>query len=283
MSLARCLYPEPECPRVLPDTCNSTTQVDVPSTRNDLDKWCSLMTDYFSVERLQQVFDEARVESQTYFDLNCQLLTDLAVVRQEAEGAVATLKTQIQALQEENRHLCSSLADLKATHNSLTKHFLSQTEQIGDLCSRLPDKQPPRLPFLRRLLLTLPTAISDDDTPDDSLYHFLCADPAAHQTTLATIANTWFRFLLPDKSANPEDSAVNAASHLVPLFTHIKLVLTIPAPCFVYDHCGLSGLQRFLNHNFRCIHCMSMEDTVKPLRQGPLEHPQPHLLLTYSP
>ena len=67
--LAPCLCPEPEPPRLLPEICDSTTQVDVPSTTNDLDKWCSLMTDYSSVDRLQQAFDEAGVEAHTFFDL----------------------------------------------------------------------------------------------------------------------------------------------------------------------------------------------------------------------
>ena len=70
MRLALWLCPDPEPPRLLPDTCDSTTQVDLPSTTNDLDKWCSLMTEYSSVNRLQQAFDEARVEARNYFDLN---------------------------------------------------------------------------------------------------------------------------------------------------------------------------------------------------------------------
>ena len=188
MPLAPCLCADLEPPRLLPDTCDSTTQVDIPSTTNGLDKWCSLMTDYSSVDRLQQAFDEARVEARTYFDLNSQLLTDLAAIRQEAEEAVASLKTQIQALQQDNKHLRSSLTDLNATHNSLMAHSLSQTEQIGELRSRLPEKQPPLLPFLRTLLLTLPTDFTDKNTPDDSFYHFLCTDPAADQTNLASNA-----------------------------------------------------------------------------------------------
>ena len=179
MPLPDCLRPEPEPSRLLPDTCDSTTQVDIHSTTNDLDRWCSLMTDYSSVDRLQQAFDEARVEARTYFDLNSQLLTELAAVRQEAEEAVTALKTQLQTLQQDNKHLRSSLTDLNATHNSLMAHSLSQTEQIGELRSHLPEKQPPLLPFLRTLLLTLPTDFTDDNTPDDSFYHFLCADPAA--------------------------------------------------------------------------------------------------------
>ena len=243
----------------------------MPSAANDLDKWCSLMTDYSSVDRLQQAFDEARIEARTYFDLNSQLLTDLAAVRQEAEEAVASLKSQIQTLQQDNKHLRSSLTDLNATHNSLMAHSSSQTEQIGELRSRLPEKQPPLLPFLRTLLLTLPTDFTDDNTPDDSLYYFLCADPAADQTTLSSNANTLLRFLHPDKSPKPDDPAVKAAPHLVPLISHIKRVLTIPALRLVYDHCGLTRLQLLLNHKLRCLHCMPVDDTGRPLRQGPVE------------
>ena len=93
MLLAHCLSPEPESPRLPPDTGDSTTQVDIPYTTNDVDKWCSLMTDYSSVDRLQQAFNEAKVEACTYVDLNSQLLTDVATVRQEADEAVAALKT----------------------------------------------------------------------------------------------------------------------------------------------------------------------------------------------
>ena len=273
MPLAPCLCPDPEPPRLLPDTCDLTTQLDSPSAANDLHKWCSLMTDYSSVDRLQKAFDEARIEARTFFDFNSQLLTDLAAVRQEAEEAVATLKSQIQTLQADNKHLRSSLADLNATHNSLMAHSLSQTEQIGELLSRLPEKQPPLLPFLRTLLLTLPTDFTDDNTPDDSLYYFLWADPAADQTTLSSNAIALLRYLHPDKSA----------AHLVPLITHIKRVLTIPVLRLVYDQCGLTGLQRLLNHKLRCLHCMPVDDTGRPLRQGPVEYPQLHLLLTYSP
>ena len=241
------------------------------------------MTDYSSVDRLQQAFDEARIKARTYFDLTSQLLTDLAAVRQEAEETVAALKSQIQTLQQDNKHLRSSLADLNATHDSLLAHSLSQTKQIGELRSRLPEMQPPLLPFLRTLLLTLPTVFSDDNTPDDSLYYFLCADPAADQTTLSSNANTLLSFLHADTKPNPDDPAVKAVAHLVPLITHIRLVLTIPALRLVYDHCGLAGLQRLLNHKLRCIHCMPVEDTGRPLREGPVEYPQLHLLLTYSP
>ena len=162
-------------------------------------------------------------------------------------------------------------------------HFLSQTEQSGEFRSHLPDKQPLLLPFLRTLLLTLPTDFSDEDTPEDSLYQFLCADPAADQTALASNANTLLRFLHPDKSAHPDDPAVKAAAHLVPLVIYFKCVFTLPAFCVVYDHCGLNDLQRLLNHKFLCINCMPVENTGRPFRQGPLEYPQLHLLLTYSP
>ena len=192
-------------------------------------KWCSLMTDYSSMDRLQQAFDEARVGAQTYFDLNSQLLTDLAAVRQEAEEAVAASRTQIQALQEDKGYLRSSLADLNATHNSLMAHSLSQTENIADLRGRLPDKQPPLLLFPRPLLLTLPTDFSDEDTPDDSLYHFLWADPAVDRTTLASNAKTLLCFLHPDKSPNPPVQCV--------VWDRQGAVCWIPLPLFVCREC----------------------------------------------
>ena len=77
-------------------------------------------------------------------------------------------------------------------------HSLSQTEQIGDLRSCLPDKQPPPLPFLRTVLLPLPTDLADDETPDDSLYHFLCADAAVDTNTLSPNVNTLICYLHPD-------------------------------------------------------------------------------------
>ena len=86
----------------------------------------------------------------------------------------------------------------------------------------------------------------NDDTPDDSLYHFLCVDPSADQKRLSSIANTLLRYIHPDKSPKPDDPAVKAAAHLVPLNTHIKRVLTQASLRLVYDHCGLPGLQRLL-------------------------------------
>ena len=162
-------------------------------------------------------------------------------------------------------------------------HSLSKTEQIGDLRSFLPDKQPPMLPFLLTLLLILPTDLVDDDTPDDSLYHFWCADHAADQNTLSSNANTLLRYLHPHKSPNPDDPAVKAAAHLVPSITHIKRVFTQTSLRLVYDHCGLTGLQRLSTHKLRCVHCMPVDAASQPLRQGPIEYPQLHLLLTYSP
>ena len=56
---------------------------------------------------------------------------------------------------------------------------------------------------------------------------------------------------------------MKAAAHLVPLITHNKRLLTIPALRLVYDHCLLTGMQRLLNHKLRCccFHCMPVEDT----------------------
>ena len=51
-----------------------------------LDTWCSVMTDNSSVERLNRALDEAKVEAQTFFDVNSQLLTDQAESQQQARN-----------------------------------------------------------------------------------------------------------------------------------------------------------------------------------------------------
>ena len=200
------------------------------------------MTNLSSVDRLQHAYEETKVEAKTYIDLNSQLLTDMAAVRQAAHVEVAALKTQIVSLQEENRTLRTSLTNLNATHNSLLAHSLLQTEQIDDLRSCLLDKQPLLLLFLRTLFLTLPTDSADDDIPDDSFYYFLCADPAADQNAMSSNPNTLLRYLHPDKSPNPDDSTVEAAAHLVPLIMNIKRVLTQTSLRLVYDHCVVVSL-----------------------------------------
>ena len=59
-----CDCPDPEPPRLLPDMSDFAIQVEM-ETSTAHDTWCSLMTDYSSVDRLQRAFDEAKVEAQT--------------------------------------------------------------------------------------------------------------------------------------------------------------------------------------------------------------------------
>ena len=82
--------PDPEPPRLLPDVSDFATQVEMEmSTAHDT--WCSLMTDYSSVNRLQRAFDEAKVETQTSFDLNSQLLEDMAEAQRQASAEITQL------------------------------------------------------------------------------------------------------------------------------------------------------------------------------------------------
>ena len=62
------------------------------------DTWCSLMTDYSSVDHLQRSFDEAKVEAHTYFDLNWQLLEDMAESQRQASAEIAQLRSEYEAL-----------------------------------------------------------------------------------------------------------------------------------------------------------------------------------------
>ena len=64
-----CFCLDPESPRLLPDMSDFAIQIEI-ETSTAQDTWCLLMTDYSSVDRLQRAFDEAKVEAQTYFDLN---------------------------------------------------------------------------------------------------------------------------------------------------------------------------------------------------------------------
>ena len=74
---SNCLCPESEPPSALPDVAESSTQVDV-HVNKALDYWCSLLTDFISVDRQQQASEEARCEAQTYFDLHDASAKELA-------------------------------------------------------------------------------------------------------------------------------------------------------------------------------------------------------------
>ena len=220
--IALTLNPEP--PRLLPYMSDFAIQVEI-ETSTAHDTWCSLMTDYSSVDLLQRAFDEAKIEPQTYFDLNSQLLEDMAEAQRQASAELTQLRSEHEALLRDKGQLKASLADLNATHNELMAHSLNQTEQIGELRSTLPE----RILCLRRQILSnLPTDFDEEMTPDDTLYQFLCSSPDADAATLSSNSNLLLQSLHPDKSSTPEDPLVQAAGRLVPLITIIKRNLTSP-------------------------------------------------------
>ena len=189
-----CDCPDPEPFRLLPDMSDFATQVEM-ETSIAHDTWCSLMTDYSSVDRLQRAFDEARVEAQTYFDVNSQLLEDMAEAQRQASAEIKQLRSEHEALLRDKEQLKASSADLNATHNELMAHSLNQTEQIGELRSTIPE---PILCLLRQLLLTLPTDVDEEMTPDDTIYHFLFSSPDADAATLSSNSNLLLRSLHPE-------------------------------------------------------------------------------------
>ena len=89
-SLCDCL--DPGNPRLLPDTSDFAAQVEM-RTSFAHDTWCSMMTDYSSHDRLQRAFDEANFEAQTYFDLNLQLLEDMAEFQRQAIAEIVQLRS----------------------------------------------------------------------------------------------------------------------------------------------------------------------------------------------
>ena len=128
---------EPQPPRLLPDMSDFATHVEM-ETSTAHDTWCSLMTDYSSVDRLQRAFDEAKVEAQTYFDLNSQLSEDTVEAQRQTSAESKQLRFEHEALLRDKEQLKASLADLNATHNQLMAHSLAQTEQTVELRSTLP-------------------------------------------------------------------------------------------------------------------------------------------------
>ena len=161
------------------------TQVEM-ETSTAHDTWCSLMTDYSSIDRLQRSFDEAKLEAQTYFDLNSQLFEYMVEAQRQASEEITQLRSEHEALLRDKEQLRASLGDLNATHNELMAHSLNQTEHIGELRRTLPE---PILCLLRRLLLTLPADFDEEMTPDDTLYHFLCSSRDADAATLSSNSN----------------------------------------------------------------------------------------------
>ena len=275
-SLCDCLDPEPS--RLLPDMSDFATQVEM-ETSTAHDTWCSLMTDYSSVDRLQRAFDEAKVEAQTYFDLNSQLLEDMAEAQRQAGAEITQLRSEHEALLRDKEQLKASSANLNATRNQLIAHSSAQNEQIGELCSTLPE---PILCLLRQLLLTLPIDFDEEMSTDDTLYRFLCSSRDADAATPFSNSNFFLQSLHPDKSSTPEDPLVQAAGRLVPLITIINRNLTSPHIRKVYDHCGLVGLRRLLQCSLCCHRCIPCAPDSVPTRQGRLQYPQLQLLFSYG-
>ena len=89
---SNCFCPEPERSCALPDIAKSSTQVDSDVTKALYD-WCSSMTDSSWVNRLKQVFEEARCEAQTYSSLH-----------DSSSKELAELRTTVANLQAENYH-----------------------------------------------------------------------------------------------------------------------------------------------------------------------------------
>ena len=243
---ANCFCPEPIPPQILPDVSDSAVQVDLPQ-RDAMDEWVSLMTDYSSVDNLENAVSEARKQ-----------LEQSQLQLRSTQQAEAALHSRVASLTTEVEHLPSRFQDLNDTHNDLMNHSMAQLETIGSLRSQLTNKSSnaePILRLLRQLLLTLPADFDDDLTPDDTLYHFFCCAPDADTATLSGRANLLLKCLHPDKSPTPEDTLVQTAGRLMTLITLIKRTLTTPALRQVYNHCGLEGLRRLLRSTLRCPRC----------------------------
>ena len=270
---ANCFCPELIPPQILPDVSDSTVQVDIPQ-RDAMDEWVSLMTDYSSVDNLENAVSEARKQ-----------LEQSQLQLRSTQQAEAALHSQVASFTTEVEHLRSRLQDVTDTHNDLMNHSMAQLETIGSLRSQLTNKSSnaePILRLLRQLLLTLPTDFDDDLTPDDTLYHFLCCAPDADTATLSGRANLFLKCLHPDKSPTPEDPLVPSADRLVTLITLIKWTLTTPALRQVYNHCGLEGLRRLLRSTLRCPRCTPSAPNGFPAPEGRPEYPQLELLLIYG-
>ena len=123
----------------------------------------------------------------------------------------------------------------------------------------------------------------DNGNLDVTLYHFPCANYTATAATLNSNAITYLCHLHVDKNHKLEYTEVNPLAQSVRLTSHIKRVQANPVFRVVYDHCGIPGFRHILAHRHRCIACVPMEPTGRPLKQRPVEYPQLHLLPSLSP
>ena len=256
-----CLCPDPEPPRILPDIADKATQTDSNNS---------------SFQQLEDAYQEIKK----------QLKHAEARLTYSNEVRTSTART-LHEKEEECDKLANQLKNLNDTHNELMNHSLQQMKKIHGLEDRLRKQQnnpttttqseSPNenvLQLLRRLLLTLPTDLDKDYSPDDILYYFICSSPSDNLSTLTNNANLLIKSLHPDRSTIPNDPLVQEARNLPGLIKRIKHAITNPAIRQVYDHCGLPGLHRLLSCKLRCTACIPRRPDGAPARQGGLEYPQ---------
>ena len=270
-----CLCPDPEPPQILPDIADGIAQtdsqpLDTVEAMDAMDSWVSLITDFSSFQQMEDSMKELR-----------QQLKETQARLENSQGERKAMEIQRMDNEKEIDDLRNQLKTLKDTHSELVNHSLAQLQTIHGLQDRLKLEQPNSeniLQLLRRLLLTLPTDLDKDNTPDDTLYYFLCSSPTDDDATLKANANLLIKSLHPDKSSIPNDPLVQEARNLPAFIKLIKNAITTPAIRRVYDHCGLPGLQRLLNCRLRCHTCIPRRPDGAPTRQGELEYPQLHVL-----
>ena len=272
---SQCLCPDPEPPRAREE---AAVQVALNGP-GAMDQWCSLTTDYSTVDKLSQAFEEARSEAFRYhaaWESSTQQTHEL-------QQAVDALTLENRRLAEKADTAAASLEELKRTHNELMEQSLRHLDELASLRARLSltdnASQQALLAMLRNHLLSLPKDLTHLTTPDDTLYHYLCCQPSASDDTLALHAKTLLRFLHPDKTGPHQDDSVDAASRLVPLITLIKRVLLQKPLRLIYDHCGLMGLHSLLLDELHCPTCQPTDPiTSRRLPQGRVEYPHLYLL-----
>ena len=264
-----CLCPDPEPPKVHPDTDDIAIQCEL-TTDKALDDWCSIMTDFSCVDHLNTAFCEAREEAMNYFDLY-----------EKASAEAVAIRSSLANAQLESERLKATLEELRVTHNQLLQESLHRIEEINELKSQLKRKTNTSPDAAIQLLLShltsLPTDFEAETTPDDTLYHFLCCKSDADTTFLSSQVNALLRLIHPDKNTLTGPLAHDAA-RLVPLITNIKRVLMHPPLRVVYDHCGLTGLHDLLSRRLFCPECLPNTSDGRPAKQGRIEYPQLYLL-----
>ena len=116
---AKCFCPEPIPPQIFPDVSDSAVQVDMPQ-RDAMDEWVSLMTDFSSVDNLEEAVSEAR-----------QQLEQSQLQLRSTQQAEAALLFQVASLTAEVEHLRFRRQDINDTHNNLMTPITEQLETIG--------------------------------------------------------------------------------------------------------------------------------------------------------